>query len=84
MRIFSKRSNEFDFLEDFDPEFNLRFHKTYNASSLAKELYYLGFTDQSAIEEQFKIRNYEIDSEVKDIIKEVISMCEKSRGINER
>jgi Leu/Phe-tRNA-protein transferase len=78
MQKFSKRADEFKFLEDLDVEFNLKFHKAYNAANLAKELYYLGFKTPESMKKEFEIRNYEVDKEVNDIIKEVIETCDKS------
>ncbi len=58
--------------EDFNPEFKLKFQNEFNANNLAKEIYALGYKTEKEILEQFKERNYEVNSDIKTIVKAII------------
>jgi hypothetical protein len=56
----------------FNPDSVTPFQKNFSATTMAKELFYQGYNTPEAIKEQFKIRNLDVDAEVKKIIKAVI------------
>jgi len=58
--------------KDFNPDMGTPFQKNFNATTMAKELFYEGYDNVSAITEQFKKRNLKVDDDVKKIIKAVI------------
>ena len=75
--LLSKR----DRIENFDPEYKVQFSHEFNATSLAKELYYLGYKDEKSLATQFKERNYEVNSVVKQAIKDVIADMKKKENV---
>ncbi len=58
--------------KEFNPEFNLKFKKDFNATNLAREIYALGYKTEKEIIEQFKERNYEVDADIKAIVKAIV------------
>ena len=66
--------------EGFDAENKNTFQNKTNATNLATEMYYLGYTDVASISKAFKERNYKVDDETKSVIKSVV---EKMEGMTE-
>lgn len=58
--------------KDFNPEAATPFQKNFNATTMAKELFYEGYDTLASQTEQFKKRNLTVNDEVKKIIKAVI------------
>ena len=58
--------------DDFDSEYKSLFQNNFNAVNLVKELYAEGYCEESSIAEQFKLRHYEVNAEVKKIIKAIL------------
>lgn len=64
--------------KEYNSEEKLKFPKEFNATMLAKELYYLGYKDEKSILEQLKERDFEMNDDAKKAIKGVLE-CIKQR-----
>lgn len=63
--------------EDFNSEYKTLFQNNFNAVNLTKELIAEGYKDISSITEQFKLRNYKVNEDVKKVMKAVLDKMEK-------
>jgi len=58
--------------DEFNPESTTPFQSNFNATNLARELFYEGYKSIESMSKQFKLRNYKVDAEAKKIMQAII------------